>query len=95
MQRPRADEYPPSFAGYVDLVPEEDIVGALRAQVEVVRQFAAGIPPERETHAYAPGKWTIRQVAGHLGDGERAFGFRALCFSRGERAPLPGFDENA
>jgi hypothetical protein len=94
-KRPLPTEYPASFAGYVDLVPEADVVGALGAQVEVLRQLAAAISPERETYAYAPGKWTIRQVVGHLGDVERVFSFRALCFARSEQTPLPGFDENA
>ncbi len=94
-KRPLPTEYPASFAGYVDLVPEADVVGALGAQVEVLRQLAAAISPERETYAYAPGKWTIRQVVGHLGDVERVFSFRALCFARSDQTPLPGFDENA
>jgi hypothetical protein len=45
-------------------------------------------------HQYAPGKWTIRQIIGHLGDGERVFSYRALRFSRGDGTPLAGFDEN-
>ena len=95
MNRPLPNEYPPFFAGYVERVPEVDIVAALRGQVDVVRRVAASIAPDRETYAYAPGKWSIRQVAGHIGDGERVFGFRALCFSRADRNPLPAFDENA
>jgi len=95
MQRPLPDEYPEFFAGYVDRVPEVDIIAALRGQIDVVRRVAASVAPERETYAYAPGKWTIRQVAGHIGDGERVFSFRALCFSRADGTPLPGFDENA
>ena len=95
MMRPLPGEYPPFFAGYIDRVQEADVVGVLRAQVDVLRQLPAVVPPERETYAYAPGKWTIRQLAGHLGDGERVFSFRALCFARADETPLPGFDENA
>lgn len=95
MKRPLPEEYPPAFAGYVGLVPETDVLAALRAQIGAVREFAATVAPDRETHAYAPGKWTIRQVVGHAGDAERVFGYRALCISRGEQTPLPGFDENA
>jgi len=52
------------------------------------------VPADREGHRYAEGKWSIRQVLGHLVDAERVFGYRAFCFSRGERAALPSFDEN-
>lgn len=95
MTRPLPDEYPPFFAGYIDRVREVDVVGALRAQIGVLGALAAAVSPERETYAYAAGKWTMRQVVGHLGDAERVFSYRALCFARGDRTPLPGFDENA
>lgn len=94
MNRPTPTEYPSFFARYIERVPETDLVDALRSQVEVLRSVAAGIPPDRELYAYAPGKWTIRQVAGHLVDGERVFSYRALRFSRFDQTPLPGFDEN-
>ena len=92
---PGTDEYPAAFHGYVTLVPETDVLAALEAQLGEVRRLAALVPPGRESFAYAPGKWSIRQILGHLGDGERVFGFRAFTFGRGDRAALPGFDENA
>ena len=66
----------------------------LEPQVEEIRRFLASVPAERETYRYAEGKWSIRQVLGHLVDGERVFGYRAFCISRGEQAALPSFDEN-
>jgi Zn-dependent M28 family amino/carboxypeptidase len=93
--RPRDDEYVPSFSGYVSLVPETEVLPVLESQRAEVRAFAAAIPAERERHAYAAGKWTIRDVFGHLGDGERVFGYRAFCIGRGDTVALPGFDENA
>jgi hypothetical protein len=93
--RPLSTEYAPYYEKYVALVPDGDILTILRVQaLELERLFgmAAG---QNETFAYGPGKWTFRQVAGHLIDGERVFGLRAFCFSRGEQAPLPSFDENA
>jgi hypothetical protein len=95
MNRPAEHEFAPFYAGYVSLVPEDDILGVLAEQVDVVRGLARSVPAERETYRYAPDKWTIRQVIGHITDGERVFGHRAFCIARGEQASLPGFDEQA
>ena len=94
MERPTETEYATFYRGYVALVPETDIVGVLETQAGEIRRLLATVSPERETYRYAEGKWSIRQVLGHLVDGERIFGYRAFCFSRGEQAPLPSFDEN-
>jgi len=92
--KPGPDEYAAMFGRYVALVPEGDIFTILERQPDELRRLAATASGERETHRYAPGKWSVREVVGHLGDGERTFGYRALCVSRGERQELPGFDEN-
>jgi len=92
--RPEMTEYAPFYAGYVALVPEADVLGVLEQQIEEIRWMAASVPPARESYRYAEGKWSIRQVLGHLVDAERVFGYRAFCFSRGEPAALPSFDEN-
>jgi hypothetical protein len=94
MERPQAGEYAPFYGRYVGLVPETDILAVLEGQAEEIRRLAASVPAERETHRYAEGKWSLREVLGHLVDGERVFGYRAFCFSRGEEAALPSFDEN-
>ena len=94
MERPTETEYAAIYRGYVALVPETDIVGVLETQAEEIRRLLATVSPEKETYRYAEGKWSIRQVLGHLVDAERVFGYRAFCFSRGEQAPLPSFDEN-
>jgi len=94
MVRPREDEYATFYARYVALVPETDILAVLERQAGELRELAASVPVERETRRYAEGKWSIREVLGHLVDGERVFGYRAFCISRGERAALPSFDEN-
>lgn len=94
VQRPAAGEYAPFYARYVALVPENDILAVLGGQVGEIRRLAASVPPGRETWRYAEGKWSVREVLGHLVDGERVFGYRAFCFSRGEPAALPSFDEN-
>jgi hypothetical protein len=92
--RPGEDEYAPFYAGYVGLVPETDILAVLERQAAELRELAAFVPADRETYRYAEGKWSVREVLGHLVDGERVFGYRAFCISRGERAGLPSFDEN-
>ncbi len=93
--RPAETEYAPFYAKYIGLVPEADVLAALEGQIDDFRRFAKSVPPDREGHRYAAGKWSVREVIGHLTDGERVFGYRAFCFSRGEQAPLPAFDENA
>lgn len=94
MNRPAETEYAAFYAGYVSLVPEADVLSVLEGQKDAFRRLAAGVGSERERHRYAAGKWSIREVAGHLADAERVFGYRAFAFSRGEKAPLPSFDEN-
>ncbi len=93
MRRPTEAEYATFYAGYVGLVPESDVLAVLEPQVEEMRRFLAPVSAEKETYRYAEGKWSIRQVLGHLVDGERIFGHRAFCISRGEQAALPSFDE--
>jgi hypothetical protein len=92
--RPLEGEFAPFYAGYVSLVPEHNIASVLEEQADEVSERMGGFIPNREQFRYAPGKWTVRQVLGHMADAERVFGFRAFCFSRGDENPLPGFDEN-
>lgn len=94
ISRPSEAEYPPGYAGYIAAVPEADVLAVLEAQPEVIGRLARDLTPEQERHAYAPGKWTVRQVLGHLSDAERCFGFRAFCFGRLDQNPLPGFEED-
>ncbi len=93
--RPNADEYAPFYAGYVERVPETEIAKVLAAQPAELAARIGRVAVANEAYAYAPGKWTLRQLFGHLVDAERVFGFRAFCFSRHDSTPLPGFDENA
>ena len=95
IERPAETEYAPFYAGYVSEAPEGDLFEMLEDQMSRVTALAASVPPERETFRYAEGKWTIRELIGHLADAERVFGYRAFNFSRGDEAPLPGFDEEA
>lgn len=95
MSRPLETEYAPFYQDYVSHATEDDILPAMRSQIDALDVLLDRVTPERETYAYAEGKWTIRQIVGHLIDGERVFGYRALCIARGETQDLPSFDENA
>lgn len=92
--RPGPGEYAPFYAGYVARVPDGDVLATLEAQLREAVSLLEGVPAGREGHRYAPGKWSVREVVGHVADAERIFAYRALRFARGDRTPLPGFEEN-
>ncbi len=92
--RPAAGEYGEFHAGYIAAVPAGDIRETLARESAAAAAFYGAIQEARAGHAYAPGKWTIREVLAHIADGERVFAYRALRFGRGDRTPLPGFDQD-
>jgi len=92
--RPERAEAAPEYFRYIDLVPGDDILARLEAQLGETLAFLGGIGEEKSRHRYAPEKWSMRQVLGHVNDGERLFLFRAFWFARGLDAPLPGYDED-
>lgn len=95
IQRPAPEEFLPYYGRYIDLVLGEDLIGALRSGADATRALLEPLPEARGEHRYAPGKWSVKEVLGHLLDGERVFVYRALRFARNDATPLPGFDENA
>jgi len=94
LTRPTPSDYSPHFARYVSLVPEDQVLPVLAAQGDEVRRALAAVKEDAAGFRYADGKWSIREVVGHLADTERLMAYRALCFARGEKAGLPGFDED-
>jgi hypothetical protein len=92
--RPQSNEYAPSYAPYIDKAPEDDIAAALELQIDATRAVLAPLSEERALHRYAPGKWSVKEIVGHVIDGERVFAYRAMSIARGEQQSLPGFDEN-
>lgn len=90
---PLSDEYAPFYAGYVAKVPELNVLDALESNLDELALLGS-VPDEQAGHRYAPGKWSVREVAGHLIDAERVFAYRALRFSRNDATNLHGFDEN-
>ena len=93
--RPAPEEYAPYYGTYIGKVADGDVVDALRGQITDTLAYLRAIPESRGGHRYAEGKWSIREVVGHLTDAERIFAYRALRFARDDSTPLPGFDENA
>jgi hypothetical protein len=89
--RTEAAEY---YFTYIDQVPGGDICRILDAQLAETLPLLQGISEDRSLHRYAPDKWSIREVLGHLNDTERLFVFRAFWFARGFDSPLPSFDQH-
>jgi len=91
--KPEANEYAPYYGRYIDLVLEEEMVGAAERQESETAALLAGIGEEKGAYRYAPDKWSIKEVVGHVTDAERVFAYRVMAIARGEQQPLPGFDE--
>ncbi|MNI25650.1 DinB superfamily protein [compost metagenome] len=93
-QRPEKSEYLEFQVPYVSLVPPEgDLTDILRQQSKEVFELLEGLSEEQGSYRYAPEKWSIKEMVGHLTDNDRIMTYRLLCFARGEQAPLPGYDE--
>jgi uncharacterized damage-inducible protein DinB len=92
--RPAPDEYAAYYGKYVLLVPDGDLCDLLGRQVTETLALLRQVPEGRGTHRYAPGKWSLKEVLGHLCDTERIMSYRALRIARGDATPLPGFEQD-
>jgi uncharacterized damage-inducible protein DinB len=92
---PAPDESAPFYHGYIARVTSDRIAEQLKGQLSELEQLFAAVTDSGALYRYAPGKWSVKEVLGHLADAERIFGYRMLRISRGDSTPLPGFDENA
>jgi hypothetical protein len=96
IERPRPTEHAEYYGRYISQVPENaDLISVLREQAMETVALLQGLTPKQGDYAYAPGKWSIKQVIGHIIDAERVFVYRAMCFARQDKTELPSFDENA
>jgi len=91
--RPLAGEYNPYYDRYISLVGADDIIGLLERQPpETVSLFKSC--SDKGDYRYAPGKWSIKEMLGHVNDTERIMTYRALCVARGDKTPMPGFEQD-
>lgn len=91
--RPEPNEAASYYSRYINRVTGDDIVTVLRTQLDETVPFLSAITEELSLHRYAPGKWSMRELLGHVNDTERVFMFRALWFARGFQDQLPSFDQ--
>lgn len=92
-QRPSEVEYTGDFGEYIRLVSEGNIIDILLAQEKQMTELLASLSESQGAYRYAEGKWTLKEVVGHIADGERVMTYRLLRFARGDQTPLPGFDQ--
>ena len=92
--RPAPGEYADYYTGYVERVPEGDVLDVLARDLDDALALLGGVDEERASHRYAPGKWTLAEVLGHVVDIERVFATRAMLFARGDAQPLPGVEQD-
>jgi len=93
-RRPAPDEYFEYYDTYIRLVPDGDIIDILKEQLASSVACFRTIPEEKTDFRYAPGKWSTKEVIGHMIDAEWVFTSRALWFARGDRQQLPGMDQD-
>ncbi|MGO9269951.1 MAG: DinB family protein [Terriglobia bacterium] len=92
--RPEATEYAPYYGKYISLVPDGDILALLEEQLRGTTALLSSVSEEQAEYRYAPEKWTVKQVVGHLTDTERIFAYRALRISRNDATPIEGFEQD-
>jgi hypothetical protein len=94
LERPQADEYAAYYGNYIAQAPDGDILQFLEKQIAEARTLLAPLSEKQGDHRYAAGKWSLKEVVGHISDTERVFCVRALAFARQDPSDLPGFDQD-
>lgn len=92
--KPEADEYASYYGKYVSLIDDDDIVAVMEEQLDATVACLRGLSEEQGNSRYEPGKWSIKELVGHINDAERIFAYRALCIARGDQTPLSGFEQD-
>lgn len=93
-QKPEETEYLPYYGRYISLVQDGDILELLSKQLDETLPLLRSIPQSQASFRYAPDKWSINELVGHLIDSERIFAYRALRFARNDQTPVPGYEQD-
>lgn len=94
LTKPASDEYAPHYQKYVALLPDADVVATLGRQLDATRALLESIDEAQAGSRYAPDKWSIKELVGHLVDSERVFAYRAMRFARNDQTPVSGFEQD-
>ena len=94
IERPRDGEYIPYYARYIAAVPDGDLLALLRDQLAETEALLRQVGESGATYRYALGKWSVKEIVSHVADSERIFAYRMLRIARGDRTPLPGFEQD-
>jgi hypothetical protein len=94
ISRPDKSEYVPYYEKYISLVPGNDVLTSLRSQGKETSELLSSVSEQKGDYRYAPDKWSVKEVVGHLSDTERIFNYRALRISRNDPTPLEGFEQD-
>jgi uncharacterized damage-inducible protein DinB len=92
--KPLENEYPSYFKNYISKISEDDLITLLEKNGEITVAFFLSVSEDKHNFRYAEGKWSVKEILGHLIDAERIFTYRAMRFSRADQTDLAGFDEN-
>ncbi|GGE56280.1 DinB family protein [Priestia taiwanensis] len=93
--KPEITEYAPYYETYISLLPENNLIPLLDKQLEETIHLLSNLSEEQWYYRYAPNKWSLKEVIGHIADTERILYYRMLAIARGETIPLPGYDDDA
>lgn len=93
LKTPLTNEYPAPYQPYIALVPEGDLIPHLIQQAKQLPKWLSGVAEEKWVYRYAPGKWSLKEVLGHMLDNEIVMNYRLLRISRGDKTSLPGYDQ--
>ena len=93
-KRPQSTDYAAYYANYVMQVPDGDFLETLEKQLQEMQSLLGSLTEIQADFRYAPAKWSIKEVLGHINDAERIFSYRILRIARGDETPLPGFEQD-
>jgi len=94
MKKPAASESASYYKHYINLNTEPDVIKNLEDQILQIKKSFGSVKGDKQTFRYEKGKWSVKELLGHIMDAERIFGYRALRISRKDKTPLSGFEEN-